>query len=577
LREGLRFYRDASTPGVVIVHDASRNSRLQLYEVECLIAKQMDGTKDLEAITRAAKPHVPWATRAHIEKLAVQIAGMGLLSNVTPPAIAKGTPPPMTAPLSNVEANVPRLDAQELLEEDEDAYGRTVLETVKPETDPFDHTALESREPPAFAPTVVEPMLASIPTSPPSPPPLPQRPSGPIPVPVPVPEPEPAPLLESQPEPVPEPEPEPVIPALEAKPAAEPPAAEPWVVEKTPWRKRKWVRRLMYLSIPAVIIAVLGVIPYPLYVTEPCTVVPSKRVHVRAPIDGLIAEIYVNEGDFVEQGTILARLDDRTVSFELQKAEAELQSLKLNLDKKKTGSRPEEVRKAEAHVSTASKDVHFARKKLQRAIELQRNGVGSVEERDEAQRDLALKQSLLAEAVAELRLVRAGSRSEEVAIAESEVRRAEAEVAHFRRHLDSLVIKSPIAGRVLTPRFRERLHEKLKEGDLVAEIGDVRVMRVEIEVPERDADVLQVGLPVTLKVHSLPLQAFTGKVSFIAPAVEETKAGGRILRVDAEVQNDQGLLHPGMTGYAEIDAGERTVLGRMTRRVVRWIRVRFLL
>jgi len=361
--------------------------------------------------------------------------------------------------------------------------------------------------------------------------------------------------------------------------SAQMPAPEPelWVVEKTPLLKRKWFRRVLYLGIPALVIAALGIIPYPLYVTESCVIAPSNQAHVRAPIDGIIAEIYVNEGDLVEANKPLVRLDDREISFGLQKAQGELERLKLSLDKAQTGSRPEEIRKAQAHVSTAANDVRFAEKNAKRARELLRNGVGSVQEKDEAERDLALKRSLLSEAYAQLKLVTAGSRTEEVAIAEAEVRRAEADVQHFKQDLDRLLIKAPISGRVLTPKFRERLHEKLKEGDLVAEIGDVRTVRVEVEVPEREADVVLVGQPVTVKVHSLPLNAFSGQVTFIAPAVEEIKEGGRILRVDAQVANEGNLLQAGMTGYAEINAGQRTVLSRFTRRAVRWIRVRFLL
>jgi multidrug efflux pump subunit AcrA (membrane-fusion protein) len=612
LRDQLKFYRDAATPGVVIVHDTTRDSRLQLYEVECLIAKQMDGTRDLDAVTRAAKPHVPWATREHIEKLAVQIAGMGLLSNVRPPAmVAKGTPARMTAP--NVADE--ELDMAELLDSTTlEPVGSmaTVLEPMpeeglepEPAPSPKWSSGLAMRMDAVMRPSqpipvaIPEPATHSTRASQPMPiaaepayatrasQQLPiaseaytTRPSQQIPsASEPAYEPPSFPQLPPEEAFVPEPAPiEEPAPAPEGEPApASESEAEPWVVEKTPFRKRRWVRRLTYLAVPAVIIMILGVIPYPLYVTEPCTVVPSKRVHVRTPIDGLIAEVYVGEGDFVKAGQPLIRLDDRTISFEQQKAASELQRLKLNLDKTKVGSRPEEVRRAEAKVSTASNDVHFATKKLRRASDLLRNGVGSIQERDEAQRDLSHKKSLFGEAVAELKLVRAGSRSEEVAIAEAEVRRAEAEVKHYQRQLDSLLIKAPISGRVLTPRFRERLHEKLKEGDLVGEIGDVQVMRVEIEVPEREADVLQVGQPVTLKVHSLPLKSFVGSVKFIAPAVEATKDGSRILRVDAEIANTESLLQPGMTGYAEIDADQRTVLGRITRRTVRWIRVRFLL
>jgi HlyD family secretion protein len=534
LRDGLRFYRDATLPDVVVVHDPVHNSKLQLYEVECLIAKQMDGSRDLEAITRAAKPHVPWATREHVEKLAVQIAGMGLLANV-PIARRAPTPPPIPSsePRPVEPSSMDGLDSPTAL-----GLADAFLEP-EPQQELSESAAepVATTLPPPDGDDGLGQALADVQLDLPAPPP--------------------------SPEPVPQ-------------AAATPDAGDAWIVEKVPWYKRRSVRRLGYLSIPVLIIAVLGLIPYPLYVTEPATVYPLERAYVRAPVHGIVAEVHVGEGDLVEAGAPLVRLDDREYSFELRKAEAELQRLRSNLEKNTKGSRPEEIKRAEAQVKTRASDVQFAAKNLTRMQKLLNDGVVSPAQRDEAARDLAVKQSVLAEAQAELKLVKAGVRSEEVAVAAAEVRRAQAHVEHYEKQLTRLLIRSPISGRVLTPRFRERLHEKVGEGDLVVEIGNTSSMRVEIEVPEREADVVAVGQTVTLKVHSFPLKAFHGKVTFVAPAVE-TKSDARILRVDALFENVDGVLQPGMSGYAEIDAGERTVLSRITRRAIRWIRVRFLL
>src|SRR5689334_15721721 len=65
---------------------------------------------------------------------------------------------------------------------------------------------------------------------------------------------------------------------------------------------------LRLLALPLVVFAI-GAIPYPLYVTEPCVVLPRQRIEVRAQIAGLLSEILVNEGAHVHAGTVLARLD----------------------------------------------------------------------------------------------------------------------------------------------------------------------------------------------------------------------------------------------------------------------------
>jgi HlyD family secretion protein len=349
-----------------------------------------------------------------------------------------------------------------------------------------------------------------------------------------------------------------------------------WEVVKPPWHKNKRTRRWAIAGGILFVLLVIGLIPYPLYVTEPCMVSPIDRAEVRSQISGIIAEVFVREGDAVEIGTQLARLDDRDLTYSLRQAQAEADRYTANLAKVKGGSRPEEIRRAQALVSAKAQDVKFAEIEAKRQQKLFNQGVASAMARDEARRDLGVKRGALSEAQAELRLVQAGSRTEEVDVAEAELRKVEAEIDFLKKQMDNLIVRSPIEGRVLTPRFHERLHARLNPGDTVCEIGNGETVRVDIFVPESDADIVRVGHPVAVKVKSYPLESFDGRVSHIAPAVEDVE-GQRVIRVETVLENDKGLLRPRMSGFAEIDTGKRPIAVRVFRRAVRWLRVRFLL
>ena len=618
LRTDLRFYR-GDTPDVIIIDDPRRQRRYQLYETECVIAKAMNGKRDLDAIAKAARQRIPWATRIHIEKLALQIAGMGLLSNV--PYVDR----PVSVTGENGQQNntgghlpgaegsavdgiaVDGGDAEDrgfdeptivtLRDRPSEGSIAPVPQSVKTPIGIANHTppqqpvvklarsaAQDPPKPPVAKPPSTATTKAPPASSAPGPPELTEE----------IPEvsttgrsSEESEMFRVITSPAPErTEEEPPRPdAKEESPQApssgvvtpEDETDAPWSVETQAWYKRTWIRRLLYLSIPVAVVGALAVIQYPVYVTEQCVVRPVSRSDVRAPIAGILAEIYVDEGERVEAGARIARLDDRELSFSLRRAKAEVDRVEANLDKMRAGSRPEEVKRARSLVHARASDVKYARKELRRQQALFKANVGSAAERDEALRDLAVKRAALAEVRAELRLVEAGFREEEVNIVKAELVAAEAEVDFLSKQLESLEIIAPISGQILTPKFSERLHEKLNAGDLVAEIGDARFVRVEIRVPERDADIIEEGQPVTVKVHSYPLEPFTGTVKFIAPAVIEDSDGRRILRVDTELDNELGLLQPRMTGYAEIDTGDRSLLHRFSRRFVRWIRVRFLL
>jgi HlyD family secretion protein len=201
--------------------------------------------------------------------------------------------------------------------------------------------------------------------------------------------------------------------------------------------------------------------------------------------------------------------------------------------------------------------------------------VGSAEQRDNAKRDLELKRIALEQAQAEIRLLRAGFRPEEVAAAEAEVQRAQADQQYLEKKLALLTISSPIDGTVMTPKFRDHLYEKVTAGSTVCEVADTSKVRVEIHVPERQIDVIALGQPTVVKVQSYPLHPFTGNVTFIGSAIEQ-KDDQRILRVVTEIDNPDGLLREHMSGYGEINTGRSRVLRLLLRRFVRWIRVRFL-
>ncbi len=179
---------------------------------------------------------------------------------------------------------------------------------------------------------------------------------------------------------------------------------------------------------------------------------------------------------------------------------------------------------------------------------------------------------------AELERLRQGSqRPEEVVAKEAALEQAKAERDFIdEKSTDRAVIRAPRDGVLLTPKFRERLGERIEAGGLLCEVANIATMRAEIYVPEREADSVKLGMPVVVKVESYPLHPFKGKIEFIAPAVEP-RDGAKALRVVATLYNGEGLLRQNMTGYGEIDCGKRSLFNLATRRMLRWLRVRMLL
>ena len=78
-----------------------------------------------------------------------------------------------------------------------------------------------------------------------------------------------------------------------------------------------------------------------------------------------------------------------------------------------------------------------------------------------------------------------------------------------------------------------------------------------------------------MTARSLPTVDLRGRVDFIAP-VAQTVNNQQIVVVRSELQNDDLLLKPEMTGVAHIYCGDRRIIDLMTRRMIRWVRTEFL-
>jgi biotin carboxyl carrier protein len=151
-----------------------------------------------------------------------------------------------------------------------------------------------------------------------------------------------------------------------------------------------------------------------------------------------------------------------------------------------------------------------------------------------------------------------------------------------RREL--LTVRSPIAGRILTPRMADLLGSAVEKGALLAEVGDCRQMRADLEVSERRLDDLRAGQAVSAMLPGRPLATVRGRVVSISSATLEqpvTASAGldpvlpsqrpdKFVAV-AVFSNEDGSLRPGMVGKAKVYSERSSPLGIVFRVLRRWV------
>ncbi len=257
----------------------------------------------------------------------------------------------------------------------------------------------------------------------------------------------------------------------------------------------------------------------------------------------------------MKQGDVIARLDDRALRAERQKTTAEIEKLEAELAILRKGRRPEEIQQQAAILEARTKEVEFAAREAERREDGARGrglgpggGPGDPRAGGAAARG---DRGAGGPAPAPGGVAPRGDRG----AGGDAPKRARAELAYVDERLAMTAVRAPIDGEILTPRFRERVHEGIEAGGLVCEIASTRVMRAELFVPERELDAIEIGMPAIVKVESYLTRPFTGKVGFIAPAVDGEH---RYLRTVVDLDNEKGLLKANMTGHGEVEAGERS-------------------
>jgi HlyD family secretion protein len=280
------------------------------------------------------------------------------------------------------------------------------------------------------------------------------------------------------------------------------------------------------------------------------------------------------EGDQVQAGDVIAKLDTADATLALSRATAERDQANAQLRLVVAGARPEDIRQAEAQLATAEADVRAVSSELasaeadvERFDALLASNSGSRKQRDDAvtRRDVSAAKlqagrNRVRAARETVSRLRAGSRREEIDAARARVAGADAQIAVLHKAIADATITAPIAG-VVTETLAD-VGELLQPRAPVVVITDLQHAWANVYVGERDVPRLKIGQHATIFTDAggagLP-----GVVSYISPRAEFTPRNVQtsedrsklVYRIKLTVDNAAGVLKPGMPVEAELPLG----------------------
>ena len=257
---------------------------------------------------------------------------------------------------------------------------------------------------------------------------------------------------------------------------------------------------------------------------------PITKVEIKSKASGIVKKLYVEYGDKVKAGQLLAELDKEQIQAQVRESEAALVGAEADYERSK--------------VDAMGVDIPTLKRAYERAQGMAKEGVVSSSALDDAQRayELAVNKQAVAKA--------------QLAVNKAKVEQAKAQLANQRENLSYTTIVAPIDGIVLSRdvEMGDAVSSILVMGSaatLVMTIGDTHEVYVKGKVDESDIGKVYLGQPARIKVESFKDKTFTGKVNKISPMGVE-KDNVTTFEVRVSIDNPGGELKAAMTANAEI-------------------------
>jgi HlyD family secretion protein len=281
----------------------------------------------------------------------------------------------------------------------------------------------------------------------------------------------------------------------------------------------------------------------------------SEEIQLGSELSGKLKSVNVQEGQSVHKGQVLAVLQNDDYRAELASAAAEVETKEAMLRKIMNGAREQERGEAQASLREAQAVMSNAQTELARRQDLFQSGVISREELDRYTRQFEVAKDQYQQKMNRASLLNNGSREEDVAFAQADLRLAQANEAQAQARYAKSFIKSPIDGVVLRKHHRdgESVSNSASTPDPVLTIGDTQVLRVRVDIDEADVNKVRMGQAAYVTADAYGKQKVWGHVVQVGELL-----GPKTIRTDEPTERvDRKFLE----ALVELDPGAQLPMG----------------
>jgi membrane fusion protein (multidrug efflux system) len=318
----------------------------------------------------------------------------------------------------------------------------------------------------------------------------------------------------------------------------------------------------------------------------------ADLVDIAPQVGGTLERIFIREGDSVQIDQSLFQLDTEALEAAAARADAAVASARATLavasanhEKSVRGPREEEIRMAEATEAKTAAQETLAHSDWERVKGLYENGAISESERDHARTQWETVKHTHEEALQQLKLMKKGTRREDLAVSNQNVELARSQLAaaaaaarQAHISLEQAEVKAPFDGIVV--RIWLDPGSAVSPGRPVLTLLNPTTMHISANIEEKQLAMIAVGDPVEISVDAYPKLDLHGQVSTILRATNSqfslvpsegvsgtfVKVSQRVpLRIDLEQIPDEPLS-PGLSVEISIDIHHRRKLTALAQR-----------
>lgn len=298
-----------------------------------------------------------------------------------------------------------------------------------------------------------------------------------------------------------------------------------------------------------------------------------EKIDLRPEASGKVEKLLVDSGDIVEEGQVVAILDQSSQENALDRARANVKLAKAALDETRKGYRDLDRASLEDTISQSEVRLADAKREYNRVKELFEKGFASQTEFDKAKTLLDQVEIELDGAKKRLAILLKGGEKEACDRAEASYKIALANLKDAERLLGDATVDAPMSGVVLHRYVSEGSVilsglSTFSQGEALFSIGDVSRMKLIAQVDEGDIGNVKKEQVTLIEVDAWPDEKFEGAVTKISPQGMSSGSVMTTFGVTIEIDNADGRLKPGFTADVEIIVDELTDAIRVPFRAV---------